>query len=71
MTRKVRGKIVVGNWNYTFTGKEEQFVKSDCFVCRLQKSVVAKLLGGYKVVKLERLFYFQNTGYSGLLYKGW
>ena len=26
MTRKVRGKIVVGKWNYTFTGKEEQFV---------------------------------------------
>ena len=28
MTGKVKGKIVVGKWNYTFTGKEEQFVWS-------------------------------------------
>ena len=28
MTRKMQGKLVVGKWNYTFTGVEEQFVWS-------------------------------------------
>ena len=28
MTGKMQGKLVVGKWNYTFTGKEEQFVWS-------------------------------------------
>ena len=26
MTQKMQGKLAVGKWNYTFTGKEEQFV---------------------------------------------
>ena len=28
MTKKMQGKLVVGKWNYTFTGKEDQFVWS-------------------------------------------
>ena len=28
MPRKLQGKLVVGKWNYTFTGKEEQFLWS-------------------------------------------
>ena len=45
--------------------------KSDCFVCRLQKSFAAQLRGGCKAAKLERLFYLRNTGDGGLLYEGW
>ena len=28
MPRRLQGKLVVGKWNYTFTGKEEQFLWS-------------------------------------------
>ena len=28
MPSKMQGKFVVGKWNYTFTGKEEQFLWS-------------------------------------------
>ena len=45
--------------------------KSDCFVCRLQKSFAAQLRGGCKAAKLERLFYLHNTEEGGLVYEGW
>ena len=45
--------------------------KSDCFICRLQKSFAAQLRGGCKAAKLERLFYLRNTEEGGLVYEGW
>ena len=45
--------------------------KSDCFVCRLQKSFAVQLRGGCKAAKLERLFYLRNTEEGGLVYEGW
>ena len=45
--------------------------KSDCFVCRLQKSFAAQLRGGCKAAKLERLFYLHNTKEGGLVFEGW
>ena len=46
-------------------------VDGDCFVCKIKRSFTARLRGGCKETKLERLFYLENNEAVGIRYIGW
>ena len=46
-------------------------VDGDCFVCKIKRSFTARLRGGCKETKLERLFYLENDEVGGIRYVGW
>ena len=46
-------------------------VDGDCFVCKIKRSFTARLRGGCKDTKLERLFYLENDEDGRIRFIGW